>query len=284
MHTYQQNTDEWLEMRRNKIGASDAAVIMGKSPWSTPYILWEEKIGLRPMKAKTKSMERGNALEESAREAFIKMTDIVVFDQVVFHPKIDWMMASLDGIDIEGKNIVEIKCPGPEDHDMALNGYVPEKYYPQLQHQMEVTGLDMAYYFSFDGERGVIVKVNRNQEFVDKMLKKETEFYACMQTLEPPKLTERDFVEKNDEVWSMAAESWIRCHNELEELKAREEELREQLVCLSGKTNAMGSGIRISRVLRKGNIDYKNIPQLQGLDLEPYRKPTTESWRISQYD
>ncbi len=282
MHAYQQNTEEWLEMRKGKIGASDAGVIMEVSPWSTPYALWEEKVGIRPSKPSTRNMERGNALEESAREAFMAMTNIVVFDQVVFHPQYEWMMASLDGIDIEGKHIVEIKCPGPEDHGLAVNGFVPKKYYPQLQHQMEVTGLDNAYYFSYDGKQGVIVNVERDQEYIDQLIKKEAEFYECMQSLEPPKLTERDYVERTDELWVNTAEAWLKIQNELEDLKALEEDLRETLVHLSGKTNSTGCGIKISRVLRKGNIDYKRIPELQGVDVELYRKPTTECWRISQ--
>lgn len=282
MHAYQQNTDEWLEMRKNHIGASDAAVIMEVSPWSTPHALWEEKIGIRQPRVLNSAMARGNRLEDAARECFINMTGIVVFDEVVFHPQYPWMMASLDGIDMERKNIVEIKCPGPDDHDMAVNGYVPAKYYPQLQHQMEVTGLDQCHYFSFDGEHGVIVIVNRNQDYIDKLVKKEYEFYECMQSLEPPKLLERDYIERTDELWMAASNAWVAVQNELEQLKAREEELRETLVGLSGKANARGAGIKVSRVLRKGTVDYKSIPELQGIDLNQYRKPTTECWRISQ--
>ncbi len=38
-----QNTPEWHAFRRKRIGASDAPVIMGISPWKTPYQLWIEK-------------------------------------------------------------------------------------------------------------------------------------------------------------------------------------------------------------------------------------------------
>ncbi len=41
-----QHSNEWLELRKNKIGASDAPIIMKVSPWKTPYRLWEEKLGL----------------------------------------------------------------------------------------------------------------------------------------------------------------------------------------------------------------------------------------------
>ena len=42
-----QGTSEWLENRKNHIGASDAPVVMGVSPWDTPYKLWENKLGRR---------------------------------------------------------------------------------------------------------------------------------------------------------------------------------------------------------------------------------------------
>ena len=39
-----QQSEEWLEFRRSRIGASDAPIIMGVSPWKTHYKLWVEKI------------------------------------------------------------------------------------------------------------------------------------------------------------------------------------------------------------------------------------------------
>lgn len=82
----------------------------------------------------------------------------------------DWMMASLDGIDIDGQAILEIKCPGPSDHELAKAGKIPEKYIPQLQHQLAVTGLKLAYYFSFDGTDGVIVEIERDEIFIAKII------------------------------------------------------------------------------------------------------------------
>lgn len=40
-----QNTQEWEKFRLQKIGASDAPIIMGVSPWKTPFQLWLEKQG-----------------------------------------------------------------------------------------------------------------------------------------------------------------------------------------------------------------------------------------------
>lgn len=37
---------EWLEARKDGLGASDAAALLGLSPWKTNVRLWEEKCGL----------------------------------------------------------------------------------------------------------------------------------------------------------------------------------------------------------------------------------------------
>lgn len=282
--TLKQNTPEWLEARRNKLGASDAPIIMGISPWKTPYQLWEEKLGLGKDIPMNSYMQRGLYMEESARQCFERQTGLIVFPQVLYHDKYEWMMASLDGIDFSHKNIVEIKCPGNVDHGKALEGKVPDKYFPQLQHQMEVAGLDEAWYFSFDGIDGKAIKVYRDDKYAANMIKKEEIFWECVQNLEAPKFTERDFIEKNDELWIAACEEWKKCHNQLESLKDREEELRDTIIALSGRSNAKGGGVRLSRVVRKGSVDYKSIPELREVDLDKYRKSPIESWRLTNHE
>ena len=80
----QQNTEEWLEFRRDKIGASDAPIIMGKSPWKTPHQLWEEKIGVRTSSYETAAMRRGKDLESEARKHFEQQTGLIVWFDVYF--------------------------------------------------------------------------------------------------------------------------------------------------------------------------------------------------------
>lgn len=37
---------EWLEYRKDGIGSSEVATILGLNPWETPYQLWRRKKGL----------------------------------------------------------------------------------------------------------------------------------------------------------------------------------------------------------------------------------------------
>ncbi len=275
-----QQTDEWLNIRKNKVGASDAPVIMDVSPWKTPYQLWEEKVGLRQGNKATDAMKRGISLEEKARESFSKKMNLIMKPDVVFHRQHDWMMASLDGIDDKRENIVEIKCAGREDHNLAIEGQVPKKYYPQLQHQMEVTGLNMAYYYSFDGNDGVVLEVSRDENYITAMVDAEKEFWNGMQDFIPPKMTSRDYVEHDDSEWVSYATELLAIRKESNNLWKREEVLKEKLIELAADRNCKGSGIKVIKMVSKGHIDYASIPYLQGKNLDKYRKKPTISWRI----
>lgn len=281
MTTFTQQSKEWLELRKTKVGASDAPIIMQVSPWKTPYKLWEEKLGISEA-IQNEAMKRGLGMEEQARQWFESKTGIIMFPQVVFHPKNEWMIASLDGINIEQTAIVEIKCAGKVDHDTAKSGKVPEKYYPQLQHQLEVTGLDMAYYFSFDGSEGVIVEVGRNTKYIASLIQEEHEFYKCMVNFIPPKMLEKDFDIREDELWSMCAAQWREAQKALIDAEKKEKELKDMLISMAAGRNTKGAGISCTKIIRKGNIDYSQIEALQGLDLDKYRKAPSEYWRLGK--
>ena len=180
-----QGSQEWLDFRKNKIGASDAPVIMGVSPWKKPLTLWEEKMGLKKEKVNSYFMQRGLHLEASARLYFNAMMGLNTQPDMSINFNYPWMIASLDGYDPNKNVAVEIKCPGKEDHKLALQGKIPEKYYPQLQHQMAVMELNSIYYLSFDGKSGPIIHVNRNQYYIDQMIKKEEKFYQCLIDFSP---------------------------------------------------------------------------------------------------
>ncbi len=276
-----QNTPEWLEMRKKYLGASDAPAIMGVSPWKSKYQLWEEKVSISVPTYKSASMHRGTEMEPIAREEFTKMTGITVEPEVMFHPSNNFMMASLDGLSKDKKYAVEIKCPGPVDHSVAINNMIPEKYMPQLQHQMEVCGLEMIFYFSFNGSSGKIIEVRRDQAYIDKLVNEEKAFWKCVENFEPPKLTEKDYIERNDPEWIMAAMEWENNNKKMKELEEMDKLHRSRLIELSAGSNCKGSGVTLSRVLRKGNVDYRAIPELKGVDLEQYRGKTIETWRLT---
>lgn len=272
----EQNSSEWLALRNNKIGASDAPVILGMSPWITPFQLWQKKMGLLET-PDNESMKRGRELEPIARQKFIEEIGFNVFPVVALHDTIDYMMASFDGLSESGDILLEIKCPGFEDHEKAMNDVIPEKYIPQLQHQMEVAGVKSMFYFSYKNDKSYkIIQIDKDDNLVNEILQKEKKFWDCMQNLESPELIDRDYIQRNDEEWNQLAKEWI----ELSNLEEKKERVRKRLLEISGNSNSMGAGIKLSKFMRKGNVDYKAIPNLKDVDLEKYRKETIETYRI----
>ncbi len=271
---------EDLEYRRTRIGASDAPSILGVG-FDTPYQKWLEKttgIG-KPMNA---AMQRGNELEEPARRWFENKMGIDMFEKRIEHSSIPYLFATFDGIDLDGKVAVEIKCGKAAHQFVEVNKMVPEKYYPQLQHQMEVSGLDGMYYCSFDGNDGIIIEVSRDDKYIANMLEQEAKFYDCMQKGIPPELCDKDWANIESEGgWKEICERWLEAKRFREEQEKKEDELREQLILLSRERNVKGYGVQLTRMATKGAIDYSKIDVLKGVDLELYRKTPFVKWRIS---
>lgn len=273
-----QGSQEWLETRKNYIGSSDSASIMGVSKWNSPYSLWCEKLDLHPQKEENSAMKRGKDLEPEARAYFENMTGIKMTPKVFVK---DFMIASFDGVSDCNKYALEIKCPGKVDHACAVNGEVPVHYYPQLQHQMIVLGLDKMYYLSYQNSESVaIFQVLRDEEYCQKLLDKEKEFWNYVQNLEPPALCDRDYIEKSDEFWFETASEWKRISEKIKVLEEYEEKLRQKLILMSNGANSRGAGIKSSFYIRKGNIDYKSIPELKGVDLDQYRRHKIIVWKV----
>ena len=273
----EQGTPEWLDFRKSRVGSSDAPIVMKQSPWKTPYQLWQEKLGLVESDSPNYAMERGTAMEPIARAALEEELGMPLKPITKLSIERSWMMASLDAFNEESGVVGEIKCPGNDDHEIAMSGQVPEKYYAQLQHQLVVCGVECMYYFSFIGTRNALLKVYRDDKYISKLLEEEEKFFECMSSFEAPELISRDYVCRTDAKWSKLAERLL----VIKELQKEEEEIKKELIKLAEGKNSMGGGVKLSKCLRKGAVDYKKIPQLEGMDLEPFRKKSSEFWRIS---
>lgn len=282
--------EEFLKSRVCKIGASDAPIIMLNSPYNTPYQLWRLKLGLDKPKDILPHMQKGLDIEDEARNYFYSLTGIKVFPYQIQHSKINYMISSLDGIDFSGKNILEIKKPCLEDHEyVKKHKKPPKKYFPQLQHQLECANLNNVYYLSFYQNDPVLIEVERDEEYIKSLLSKEAQFYKSMIELTPPALTDKDYIKRDDEDWikenSIYLELKNKIHNikkenDLDKLENELENSKNRLIKLSNGQNCYGNGIKLTKVLRKGVIDYNLIPELINVDLDEYRKPPTEYYKI----
>ena len=196
----QQRSKEWHELRRNKIGASDAPVIMGMG-FTTPYKLWMEKTGLSTPREPNWAMQRGIDMEPRALAEVMRETEVEFSPKVLVSDEYPWMMASFDGISPCGQYAVEIKCPGEKDHDIAMGNDIPKKYIYQLVHQMIVAKLDRIYYFSYSEKSHNLIQFDRNDTEVRQLIKEERKFWDLVQSGEPPELMDSDYEKHEEKEW-----------------------------------------------------------------------------------
>lgn len=204
IYTRNSNRADWLASRAHGIGASEAAAIVGLSPWLTSTQLWRQKVGLERAKdlSGNAAVEQGNRLEPALRGLYAAEHPSITVD---YHPfdmlsqrERPWLYATLDGeiVQEDGrKGILEIKtssCGKKADWE-KWNNAIPQNYYTQILHQFLATGFDFAVLyaclFNLDGDKTI-----RTYEFersaceadMKWLLEHETEFWQKVERREMP--------------------------------------------------------------------------------------------------
>ena len=143
-----QSREEWLDIRKNGIGSSEVATIVGLNPWETPYQLWRRKVGIDEPKQESAAMRNGHHLED----AVSRMWNDATGREIIKRSAIDWIIRDNDRPYLqvspdrtywlgdsrspEAKGILEIKTTrmkvDPED--------LPRYWFTQVQYQLGVAG------------------------------------------------------------------------------------------------------------------------------------------------
>jgi putative phage-type endonuclease len=277
----QQNTAEWHRWRLQGLGASDAPVVMGEAPFRTRRFLWSVKTGLGKENAAGPAARRGRALEGAARSVYERQMGIQMEPLCLVHDRLEWMRASLDGLSFDGSIVLEIKCPwGRRDQPELREGRIPIHYYAQVQHQLEVSGARELHYWSFNGARGTLVQVQPDREYIGRLIEAETTFWLRVLASDwPDDGSELDL--SADSRWCSAASQYREAKIRLDRATIEEQRAREQLKNLATAQRTYGGGIEVLRSFRKGAVDYSTVPELRGVNLEPYRKPPVEVVKIN---
>jgi hypothetical protein len=59
------------------------------------------------------------------------------------------------------------------------------------------------------------------------------------------------------------------------------EQARKGLVALARHPRELGAGVSVVRLWKAGNVDYKVIPELKGINLDRYRGKGREEVRVT---
>ncbi len=276
-----QGSPEWHEHRRKYRNASETPIVLGVSPWTTPYQLWQLKLGLVEQEV-TPAMQRGTELEPVARAAYERQTGRVMQPLVVVDGEYS---ASLDGMTLGGERIVEIKCP-VKGRDSTLwktveAGRLPEHYQVQVQHQLMVTGAGVADVYVFDGTEGILLEVAPHPRHGRGSTRRGTSSQGSLTSKTPPPLSKGDVRERSDTEWTAAAAHYLETKLVADQAQIALAEAKDRLVALASHTSETGGGVTVTRYWKSGAIDYKKIPELKALDLEQYRGAAREETRVT---
>ena len=274
----EQNTQEWHAYRRNKIGASMAPVIMGVSPHQTPLQLYHQLLDGIQL-TETDSMRYGREKEGVARAWVNNSYDERFEPCVIQHEEYDWLIASLDGWN--GISPLEIKTVNAQDWAAIEAGKIPEKHHPQIQMQLEVSNSSVAFYCAFYQGEMLVLSVARDEPYIKNMMKAIREFRRCLIELDPPPSLDRDVPEIRDPIAVSASVEFAQLLIEQGQIEERLEKLRQCLIAFVPYDKAKVGPLTVVQIERQGAVDYKAIPQLEGVDLDQYRKKKTISWRIT---
>jgi len=172
--------DQWLELRRQGIGGSDAAALLGMSKYASPITVWMEKTFRHVADVDNQFTKWGKLLEPPIRAAFPEYwqetigSEIKVAEYPYMVRSIDYpfMQANVDGVCKLGIKTATVMQASEWKDDS-----IPDAYYCQVQHYMSVFGWQWIVVPVLIGKSLTHRFVPRNGEFIDELIEIERAFW-----------------------------------------------------------------------------------------------------------
>jgi putative phage-type endonuclease len=301
-----QREDDWLAWRKSGITATDAIILVGRSPYKTIWRLWAEKTGYaREVDLSLNPLVRNGVInEDKARQVVEEKHNDLLLPACVESLKYPLMRASLDGLN-SANEPVELKCPSEtvwnEVVAKGINSDAYQLYYVQVQHQMLVTGSKTGWLVFW--RDGVIQEflIQRDDSLMQEIITLGDKFWQQVQDRkEPEKDPQRDlFIPQGKQVnaWISVAEEYRFYDSEAQELKKRLAEIQAtQKPLLNEMKSLMGeyfqadyAGVMVTRYKVSGRVNYKKLLEdnpsvITDDDVEKYRSQEDERCRVTVTD
>ncbi len=198
--------EDWLKHRQSGLGGSDVSACMGINPWKTPLDVMLDKTGPVQVLEQNSRMKAGHKLETVIAEYWEEATGRKSTNdhKIRIHPEHEFLIANVDRVitshwdhlEIKPKStgILEIKTAGYHSWK-NWNGEIPQHYYCQLQHYLNVTGYEWGEFAVLvDGHEFHTIKFDRDDEFIELMTDKLVRFWNnyVLAGIEPPPSSEGD--------------------------------------------------------------------------------------------
>jgi hypothetical protein len=126
----------------------------------------------------------------------------------------------------------------------------------------------------------VVVFAKRDEELISEMKKRAVEFWHFVQTRTRPPEVGMTLIE--DPECERLIEEYQTIIRVIREAEKEQGVILDKIKSYVKEGRAMCANYSLSWVERKGNVDYAKIPELSGVDIEKYRRPSTTYFTMKE--
>ena len=134
--------EDWLKIRKNGLGGSDAGAVCGVNPYSSPMKVFQDKTSDTIEEQDSEAIRIGHDLEQYVAERFTEATGLKVRRSNVMYQSVEYpfMIADVDRLVVGEDAGLECKTASAYNADKWKEGDIPLHYVMQCYHYMAVTG------------------------------------------------------------------------------------------------------------------------------------------------
>ena len=299
------NEDDWHKLREKRIGGSDVGAILGVNPYKSIIDVYIDKTEGSTFKG-NEATHWGHMLEGTVIKEFAsKHSELIVYE-APYSIVDNLFIANLDGVlkdkETGDYGVLEIKTTSIWNKKEWEEDTIPQSYYAQVQHYLMLTGYKFAYVaVLIGGQEYKEFKVERNEEDIELIRSKATEFYKENILKQIPPMPDgsdayMNYLKKkaldieNDEVIEFSyleekAQKIKDLGKEINSLKKEQDLLKEQIM-LELINNGTQKGVAGKL---KFNIQTKKSPDLEAMIkanaelVEQYKKLESKHQKASKF-
>ncbi len=233
--------EEWLQLRRNYIGASEVAILTGHNPYRTPLDLYLDKVeGFeQPI---SERMQWGNILEDAIAREWANRNQTKVTKSNFLYIYRGVLAATIDRFAKVDNETVIVEIKNMSDYAFRsypqING-IPEIYYIQIQAQLLCTGVNKAYFVALINNGELYeATTSTDMEVQDMIIINAKSFYENHIIKKvPPKISskeikhsdlEESYVDGNEEDYKIFEEYKI-LSGAISDLEKKRKDLQEKM-------------------------------------------------------
>lgn len=295
--------EEWLARRRNSIGGSDSAAVVGLNAYVSPYSLWAEKTGRVPGFAGNLATEVGTYMEDFVARKFAEVTGKKVrrFNKIIYNPDYPFAHVNIDRDVVSEDAGLECKTVDSLSMKKFKGGEYPANFYVQCVHSMAVTGAKRWYLAVLIGNKEFKwFTIDRDEDEIAALMTAERDFWELVKMGTPPAIDGtaatsealKAVYSQSDETtcdltaFSANLQQYIALKKQIKELETLAEEAANRVKLFMGESGGgVCDGFAVSwKSQTRSTFDVKRFTKENpDIDLSGYYKKTdSRIFRVSE--